>query len=85
MGKQQKFVKFTFTSAAEASGDGCDLISGGGNWEAHLLKRLTLPLHLATRGRTRFITDCGSLVQPSAEHYQHSPTATVRATERPST
>jgi len=43
-----------------------------------------LTLHLASRGPTRFITDTGSLVQPSAKSYQHSPTAAVHATQRTS-
>ena len=35
--------------------------------------RSKLTLHLASSGPTRFITDSGSLVQPSSERYQHSP------------
>jgi len=47
--------------------------------------RSKLTLRLASREPTQCITDSGSLVQPSAERYQHWPTATVRETQTLST
>jgi len=49
-----------------------------------LQSRSKLILHLDSRG-LHGLSQNGSLVQPSAECYQPSPTATVRATQRPST
>jgi len=39
--------------------------------------RCKLTLHFASRRPTRFMTDSGSLAQPSAEPYQHWPTNDV--------
>jgi len=50
-----------------------------------LQSRSKLTLQLDSRRSRRFITDSGSLVQSSAERYQHFHTATASATQRPST